>query len=246
MLSMKYLLGLGLRYPVIIIEFNKYSLSDVEVYYKAARDHRYEHFFKLEIGKNQRYHGEAIAKREGEEENVIFQQFEIFHVDPITGEQRFKRAYRIIDHTKIAKKNRAGADIKIYHKNRNDLYTTPIENIVYFYFTSEEISSGIAFNNWNDGKPLKVALNNNSKIEYDIQPEKYKFLEETGNCQQEPFFQCIAKQLETIEFKNCSKKCLPYVFSNLTAINFSIPFCQDDYNSEENHQIRQRCHSIRQ
>ena len=83
---------------MIIIEFNKYSLSDIEVHYKAARDHRYEHFFKLEIGTNQRYR---------EEENVIFQHFEIFHVDPKTGDPRFKRAYRIIDLTPIAKKNRA-------------------------------------------------------------------------------------------------------------------------------------------
>ena len=221
---------------MIIIEFNKYSLSDIEVHYKAARDHRYEHFFKLEIGTNQRYR---------EEENVIFQHFEIFHVDPKTGDPRFKRAYRIIDLTPIAKKNRAGADIKVYHKNRKDLYSaTSIHNIVYFYFTSLEISSGIAFNNWNDGKPLKVALNNNSKTEYNIQPEQYKFLEKTGKCQQEPYFQCIAKHLDTIEFKNCSKKCLPYVFSNLTTINFSIPFCRDDYDGEKNDQIRQRCHSF--
>ena len=175
----------------------------------------------MEIGINHRYR---------KEEDVIFQGFKIFHVDPITGDRRFKKAYRIIDFTPIAKKNRAGADIKVYHKNRNDLHSTPIENIVYFYFTSLEISSGIAFDNWNDGKPLKVALNNNSKTEYDIQPEQYKFLEKTGNCQQEPYFQCIAKQLDIIEFKNCSKKCLPYVFSNVTNINFSIPFCQNFQN----------------
>ena len=40
------------KYPVIIIEFNQYSLSQVEVYYKGARDHRSAYAFPLKIGEN--------------------------------------------------------------------------------------------------------------------------------------------------------------------------------------------------
>ena len=170
-------------------------------------------------------------------ESIIFELLEIFPVNPKTGERRFKKAYRIIDSTPILNENRAGADIIVYHKNRHSKFSKPIENVVYFYFTSQEESPGVIFDNWKDGKPLVIALNNDTKLEYNIQPERYEFLEQTGNCQQESYYGCIALQFDTIEFdidttefKECSricnndlynitsKKCMPNIFSNLGTV----------------------------
>ena len=58
-----------------------------------------------------------------------------------------------------------------------------------------------------------------------------KYLEETGNCQKEPYYECIASQLNVMEFNECSKKCIPNTFSILGR-NYTTPFCQDDTENE--------------
>ena len=97
-------------------------------------------------------------------------------------------------------------------------------DFVHFAITSLENSPGILYGNWKDGKPLIISMNKNSVTTYHIQPEKYKFLTNSKKCQQVAYYGCIAKQLDKNEFNNCSKKCMPRVFSNL-GINYSIPFC---------------------
>ena len=96
-----------------------------------------------------------------------------------------------------------------------------------FYITSKTNSPGSSFVKWKDGKPLQMALNENSKIEYLIQPQMIKYLEETGECQPKPYYECIASQLDEMEFNKCSNKCIPKVFSNIGR-NYSSPFCEDD------------------
>ena len=220
-------------YPVIGILFRQKSsevkLTNVDIYYqsKGMSDLR-----KLKIGKNY-----LSNEKYDKTDIVLLESFKHY--------RDLRSCFRIIHLTPILEKNRERVNIQVLHNIENKSKSI-FSDMVSFYLTSLKNSPGFIYNIWRDGKPLDVVLNKNTHSDYNIQPEQYKFLEKTGNCQQEPYFQCIAKQLDIIEFKNCSKKCLPYVFSNVTAINFSIPFCQDDYNSEENHQIRQRCHSIRQ
>ena len=97
-------------------------------------------------------------------------------------------------------------------------------NIAFFTITSLENSPGIIYETWKDGKALMATINKNVAIQYHIQPEKYKFLEQAENCQEESYYGCIAQQLEKIGFANCSKKCMPRIFSNI-GMNYSIPFC---------------------
>ena len=74
-------------------------------------------------------------------------------------------------------------------------------------------------------------MKKNTRITYNIQPQKIKYLEETDECQKEPYYECIASQLDVMEFNECSNKCIPNTFSNLGR-NYSTPFCQDDTDNE--------------
>ena len=60
-----------------------------------------------------------------------------------------------------------------------------------------------------------------------------KYLQETDNCQQESYYECLASHLDgAIEFNdNCSKKCIPNAFSNLKK-TYRKPFCQNDTENE--------------
>ena len=105
-------------------------------------------------------------------------------------------------------------------------------DLAYFTITSLENSPGIIYETWKDGDEFRITINKNTNARYYIQPEKYKFLNLKKKCQQESYYGCIAKQLDTNEFKNCSRKCIPRIFSNI-GINFSNPFCyQNDTEAE--------------
>ena len=54
---------------------------------------------------------------------------------------------------------------------------------------------------------------------------------ETDNCQDESYYECIASQLDVMEFNKCPKKCIPNAFSNLGR-NYSTPFCSNDTENE--------------
>ena len=104
---------------------------------------------------------------------------------------------------------------------------------VLFYITSQTNSPGSSFWKWKDGKPLQMSLNKNSYMKYLVHPQTTKYLEETGECQLEPYYECIASQLDEneMEFNKCSNKCIPKSFSNLGR-NYSTPFCEDDSDNE--------------
>ena len=102
---------------------------------------------------------------------------------------------------------------------------------MYFYITSQENSPGGSFYDFKDGKPLQVTMDKNNIVGYNIQPQMTKYLRETGECQEEPYYKCIASQLDLIEINECSNKCIPKIFSNLGK-NYSTPFCQNDNDNE--------------
>ena len=109
--------------------------------------------------------------------------------------------------------------------------TTIYSDLAYFYITSQKNSPGSSFWKWKDGKRLQSAMNKNNFVRYLIQPQMTKYLEETGQCQEESYYECIASQIDVMEFNQCSKKCIPNIFSNLGR-NYSTPFCQDDTENE--------------
>ena len=75
-----------------------------------------------------------------------------------------------------------------------------------------------------DGKPLKITLDENTSVRYNVQPQITKYLKELGKCQEEPYYDCISSQIDNTEFKECPKKCIPDVFSIMDK-NYSTPFC---------------------
>ena len=48
---------------------------------------------------------------------------------------------------------------------------------------------------------------------------------------EESYYECIASQLDVMEFNKCPKKCIPNAFSNLGR-NYSTPFCSNDTENE--------------
>ena len=68
-----------------------------------------------------------------------------------------------------------------------------------------------------------------------------KYLKQTGKCQEESYYECIASHLDENEFVKCPNKCIPNVFSNLGK-NYSSPFCQNDIFNEKciNHYMGQK------
>ena len=150
----------------------------------------------------------------------------------------FRKFFRIIHKTPILDSNMGGSDLIVSydHKNQNDskVWKNPQKqhlmsqllagDMAYFTITSKVNSPGIIYETWKDGNPFMITINKNTAARYYIQPEKYRFLSHDKKCQQESYYGCIAKQLDINEFKDCSKKCMPRIFSNL-GINYSIPFC---------------------
>ena len=105
-------------------------------------------------------------------------------------------------------------------------------DLAYFTITSLENSPGIIYETWKDGDEFRITINKNTNARYYIKPEKYKFMNLKENCQEDSYYGCVAKQLDANEFKNCSKKCIPRIFSDL-GINLSKPFCyQNDTEAE--------------
>ena len=52
-------------------------------------------------------------------------------------------------------------------------------DLAYIYITSQKNSPGSSFYKWKDGKPLKITMNKNTQVTYNIQPQMTKYLEET-------------------------------------------------------------------
>ena len=57
-------------------------------------------------------------------------------------------------------------------------------------------------------------------------PEKYHHLKMLSKCHEEPFYDCIATELDKFDFEGlCDKKCIPKLFR--FGKNYTTPFCQN-------------------
>ena len=208
-------------YPVIGIKFQRKSsevnLTDVEIQYGSIG--MKPQLKKLEIGENH-FHNEKYNKTE----TILLQNFKMYQEDLLS--------FRIISLTPILDENWGRLHVRVIHKNQDEDKFSLTGDLVYFYLTSLDNSPGFILDKWKDGKTMQIVLNKNTFAAYSIQPERYKYLKQTGKCQQESYYQCIGLNLDQVEFKECPKKCMPNIFSNL-GINFSTPFCQNDTKNED-------------
>ena len=202
--------------------------------YRSAKDYT-KLPMKLKIGMNNYF-----DKRHNKTIVFSLESFDI--IDQTFLGMLFKKAFRIIHETPILDKNMGGSDIIVKYKRQNQgdsksffhsLVKVLTGDLAFFTITSLENSPGIIYETWKDGKAFMVKINKNTVASYYIQPEKYKFLKHAEKCQEESYYGCIAQQLEKIGFKNCSKNCMPRIFSNI-GINYSAPFC--DLNDTESEQ----------
>ena len=208
-------------YPVIGIKFQRkaseVNLTDVEIRFGSIGMNPL--LKKLEIGENHLFN-----EKYNKTETVLLTNFKTFPDDEL--------AFRIIPLTPILDDNWARLHVQVIHKIQENEKTSFTVNFVYFYLTSLDNSPGFILNKWKDGKPMLIVLNKNIFAAYNIQPERYKYLKQTGKCQQQSYYQCIGMILDQVEVKECTKKCMPNIFSNL-GINFSSPFCQNDTKNED-------------
>ena len=54
-----------------------------------------------------------------------------------------------------------------------------------------------------------------------------KYLEKLGKCQEAPYYECIASQIDVLQ--DCTNKCIPKELSTVEK-NYSTIICQDDRN----------------
>ena len=60
------------------------------------------------------------------------------------------------------------------------------------------------------------------------------YLVQLGKCQKEPYYECVASRLDSIEyeFNDCSNKCIPDAFSTMDK-NYSTALCQNDRDNQQ-------------
>ena len=206
-------------YPVVTIRLvsqqaSEVNLSNVMIQYwvSGMKFPVFKSLFKLDIGANH-IHNDQYNKTE----NVILESLE---------DSGGKRVYRIIHATPILQKKMPRVLI-IMHKKPEDNPRDIFSNLNEFFLTSRENSPAYFDRTSIDGKPLKITLDENTSVRYNVQPQITKYLKELGKCQEEPYYDCISSQIDNTEFKECPKKCIPDVFSIMDK-NYSTPFCQDD------------------
>ena len=118
----------------------------------------------------------------------------------------FYDTYRIIPLTNLLEERASGDIIIQTIKELNievDIYVTSLEN-----------SLGYLLAKWNDGDYLGYRIETNSLREFKIKPEKYYFLPQTSKCHEESYYECIASNLDRLDFNqtSCTKKCIPMIF----------------------------------
>ena len=215
-------------YPVISFSFLgskelEVNLSNVKIKYWAKGMKDYQN---LEMGLNH-----CLNYEYNKTEKILLENLE----DLISG----SKAYRIIHVTPILDKNRPIVSLEIYtlFEKKNNL----LPDLVGFFLTSQKNSPGFLDNSWIDGEPLQLSMNKNTAGSYNLRPQKTKYVEKMGNCQKESYYECIASHLDVIEFDECSKKCIPNVFSNIGK-NYSTTFCQNNTVSQKcilDHMLKQ-------
>ena len=206
-------------YPVVVIHFyhrhtSEVNLTNVKIIYIVSGMKKYG---TLENGRNY-FHNDEYNKTE----KVILESLE---------NKKGERAFRIIHATPILKGSRLSVRIKMYtklEKMKNDSNS----DLVSFYLTSPENSPGYYGYTWEDGNPLQISMHKNTCVKYNIQTQMTKYLKHAGECQKEPYYKCIASQIDAIEFNECSNKCMPNVFANMDK-NYSIAFCCNDTHSQQ-------------
>ena len=209
-------------YPVVNIMFGRLpsevNPADVEIKYQSSgMAGVFSDYQPLEIGGNY-LHNNKYNKTE----KVILESLE----------NKWREiGFRIIHETPILEKNLALITIQIQYNIENITSSSQLSDLGYFTITSPKNSPGTTFWKWKDGKPLYLKMNKNTYIDYNIHPQITKYLKDTDECQDEPYYQCIASQLDLMKFNECSNKCIPNAFSNL-GNNYSTPFCQDDTDNE--------------
>ena len=202
------------EYPVLNIDLSqrtsKVNVSDVRIIYRASG---MPNLTCLEIGDNYLHNKDEYNKTE----KVILERHDTFYNS---------LGFRIIHETPVLDKDRAMVETIIAHNGESQNITSEWI-IVHFFITSRSNSPGLSFNKWKDGKPLEVTINKNHIVKYGLQPQITKHLKEMGECQEESYYECIASQLDAMEFNKCPNKCIPNAFSNLGR-NYSTPFCLND------------------
>ena len=133
----------------------------------------------------------------------------------------YENAFRIIPQTNLLDE-KAKAFIDVVSLKQ----LSTVDFRVNFYLTSLENSLGYIFGKWNDGEYLRYEMEKNSAYYFIIKPEKYYYLPQTSKCQQESYHQCLALELEKLDFNqtSCIKKCTPSIFSYG---NNSTSICQN-------------------
>ena len=68
---------------------------------------------------------------------------------------------------------------------------------------------GCNYYNFKDGGYLYYELNKNSYRKFLIKPETYHFLPQTSKCHKESYYDCIASELNELDYQGiCEKKCI--------------------------------------
>ena len=198
-------------YPVVVIVFigrqaSEVNLTNAVITYRAGA---IENMQTLKIGENY-FHTDGYKT-----EKVIFQSLE---------NKDGNRAFRVIHSTPMINDGYS-PKIKIYTKleKKNDSDSDLVE----FFLTSLDSSPGFYDYYWKDGKQFQIQISKNTEIKYKIQTQITNYLENTGKCQRESFYNCIAFQVDSIEFDICANKCIPEIFSNMEE-NYRTPLCQND------------------
>ena len=204
-------------YPVISMIFSAYKASEVNLTNVMILYHtRGMNLFNLTIGENHLYND-----KHNKTEKVILDSLE---------DSDGRRVFRIIHTTPILDRDRPYAGINMYTKL--EMKNGPFSDEVKFCLTSQENSPGFFDMKWKDGRPLRIMLKRNTFVQYSVEPKMIKYLEEMGKCQKESYYECIASQIGTIGFKNCSNKCIPDEFS-IVGKNYSIPSCGNITNNHK-------------
>ena len=202
-------------YPVVVIVFlgrkaSEVNLTNAAILYKAGA---IENSQKLKIGENIFHHDVYQT------EKVILESLE--NMDG-------NRAFRIIHSTPRVMYGHS-PKIKIYTKLENK--NASDSDLVQFYLTSLDNSPGFYFYHWEDGKQFQIQISKNTQIKYSIQTQTTNYLENTDKCQKDSYYNCMASQVDAIEFNECSNKCIPEIFSNMGK-NYTAPFCQNDSHTQ--------------
>ena len=201
-------------YPVLNIVFFGYNASEVNltnvmILYQTEG---MQDSVALKIGENH-LHNDWYNRNE----TVILEIFE---------DLRGRGVFRLIS---IGVMLNSDTEVTIEMFTKLEMKSSPFSDIVIVYLTSRENSPGIFDLTWKDGKPVRILLDKNTFVQYSIQAQMTKYLEELVKCQKEPYYECFASQLDAIqyEFNECSNKCIPDVFS-IVDKNYSREFCQND------------------